>query len=155
MSVTMQDVAKLAGVSRQAVSAVFNNPENCRIPENTQQKILKAAEECGYVPNAMARSLRGAISHNIGIIGSAPYFGASGSLFRCLVHSLKNVGHDIVYRILDETPSNPQKIAREVEMKGVDGLIVLNSYFDYNCFNVPHVVLNNYEKYDVGCNRKM
>lgn len=56
--VTSSDVARAAGVSRATVSYVLNSVETETISEATRQRVLKAAEELGHVPNAPARSLR-------------------------------------------------------------------------------------------------
>lgn len=55
-SSTMKDVAQLAGVSIQTVSAVVNNkPE---ITEETRARVLAAVKELNYQPDLLARSLR-------------------------------------------------------------------------------------------------
>lgn len=56
MSITMHDVAKLAGVSIKTVSNVINDYQYLR-PE-TKQKVLDAIEALGYHPNLSARGLR-------------------------------------------------------------------------------------------------
>lgn len=53
---TIEDVARAAGVSPITVSRVFRNGDVVR-PE-TRQRVLHAARELNYVPNAVARSLR-------------------------------------------------------------------------------------------------
>src|SRR5207302_10665646 len=55
---TSADVARLANVSRATVSFVLNNVWDSRVSEETQERVMKAAEELGYVPHAIARSLR-------------------------------------------------------------------------------------------------
>jgi DNA-binding LacI/PurR family transcriptional regulator len=57
-SVTSTDVARLAGVSRATVSFVLNDTQGHRVSEGTRAKVLAAAAQLGYVPNAAARSLR-------------------------------------------------------------------------------------------------
>ena len=54
-SPTESDVAKLAGVSQSAVSRAFTT--GASIAEKTREKVLLAAEELGYHPNLLARSL--------------------------------------------------------------------------------------------------
>jgi DNA-binding LacI/PurR family transcriptional regulator len=56
---TLKDVAKLAGVSRMAVSAVVNDtPSTVRVSDGTRKRILEAVEELQYNPDVFARSLR-------------------------------------------------------------------------------------------------
>lgn len=65
---TIQDVAKAAGVSPITVSRVFRNRNDVR-PE-TRQRVLHAAGELNYVPNAVARSLRQARSGLLAFINT-------------------------------------------------------------------------------------
>jgi DNA-binding LacI/PurR family transcriptional regulator len=55
--VRSRDVAKLAGVSRTTVSFVLNNVPGMRISEETRRRVLKAAKELDYHPDASARRL--------------------------------------------------------------------------------------------------
>jgi len=61
---TMNDVARLAGVSQTTVSFVIN--DNPNIPPETKEKVLAVISEIGYRPNTVAQSLR---TQRSGIIG--------------------------------------------------------------------------------------
>lgn len=52
---TIEDVANLAGVSRQTVSRVLNDRN--LVAEETRKRVLTAIEALDYRPNASARSL--------------------------------------------------------------------------------------------------
>ena len=54
---TCGEVALRAGVSRTTVSFVLNDLRNKGISETTRQKVLDAASDLGYQPNAAARTL--------------------------------------------------------------------------------------------------
>ena len=54
-NITIEDIAKKAGVSIKTVSRVFNHEPNVR--DRTKDKVLKAAQEMNYRPNMAARSL--------------------------------------------------------------------------------------------------
>ncbi len=60
-SVTVVDVARLAGVSAMTVSRVMNTPE--RVPPETVQRVREAASKLGYVRNRLAGGLRSSRSH--------------------------------------------------------------------------------------------
>jgi DNA-binding LacI/PurR family transcriptional regulator len=55
--VSSRDVARLAGVSRTTVSFVLNNVPGMRISEETRKRVLEAAKELDYHPDAVARRL--------------------------------------------------------------------------------------------------
>ncbi len=55
MSLTLQDVAKQAGVSMKTVSRVVNNEKD--VSEETRQRVLKVIQEVGYVPHVQAQRL--------------------------------------------------------------------------------------------------
>lgn len=65
---SMNDVARLAGVSRTTVSFVLNDAPQANIPQETRDRIMQAVKQLGYRPNAMARGLRSQQSHTIGLI---------------------------------------------------------------------------------------
>ena len=62
------DIARLAGVSQTTVSVILRGRarENS-IPQSTQDRVMAAIRELGYVPNAAARSLRGGRNGLIGV----------------------------------------------------------------------------------------
>lgn len=57
-SITSVDVARKAGVSQSTVSLVFAGKATGRVSLQTQQEVLRIAEELGYRPNTVARTLR-------------------------------------------------------------------------------------------------
>lgn len=65
MAVTIKDVAKAAGVSYSTVSRALNGIGSGN--SERRQKILKIAEEMGYMPNQAAINLKLSRSYNIGL----------------------------------------------------------------------------------------
>lgn len=68
--VTIQDIAKQAGVSKTSVSFAFNNPD--RLSEATLNRILKVAEELGYSPDPIASNLKTRRTGCIGLLVPQP-----------------------------------------------------------------------------------
>ena len=69
MSVTIRDVARLAGVSPSTVSRVLN--KTAPISEQTSNRIYRAMEELKYVPNDIARSFASGSARAIAIDASS------------------------------------------------------------------------------------
>lgn len=72
---TIQDVARVAGVSTATVSRALSSPD--RVSEKTRQLVLEAVSETGYVANENARNLRQQRANAICVIApdlSNPFF---------------------------------------------------------------------------------
>ena len=156
MSVKMQKIAELAGVTRQAVSAVMNHPDDCRISAPVQEKIRRIAAELGYIPNAAARMLKGVSPCMIGVVGEFPYFGIHPSLFREFTARLREMKYDITVRFSKTRLERSElaRIVRELEMKGMDAIVVMtDTPCDHSCLSLPHLLLGS-RNYDIGCSRR-
>ncbi len=64
--VTSHDVATEAGVSQATVARVFSSPD--KVAPATSAKVREAADRLGYVPNAIARSLKAQRTDIVGAI---------------------------------------------------------------------------------------
>jgi LacI family transcriptional regulator len=65
---TLRDVARAAAVSQSTTSRALSGEGY--VAADVRQRVLDAAEELGYVPHAMARSLRKQDSQTIGVLVS-------------------------------------------------------------------------------------
>ena len=66
--VTSKDVAEKVGVSRTTVSLVLNDVQGTQISPETRQKVIDAANELGYVPDATAQALVSRRTKAIGLV---------------------------------------------------------------------------------------
>ncbi|HRK22966.1 MAG TPA: LacI family DNA-binding transcriptional regulator, partial [Fimbriimonadaceae bacterium] len=122
---TMKEVALAAGVSVSAVSKVLHGKgKSIRVSEAKASHIREVAERMKYHPNALARSLRLARTHTVGLIFEN--FGeiSAGPLF--YVHLLDGVAGELFrnhYRlaILPEVPRD--SAANALNDGRLDGVI--------------------------------
>jgi DNA-binding LacI/PurR family transcriptional regulator len=68
--VTLDEVARVAGVSRATVSRVVNG--NARVTADVRRTVERAVERLGYIPNPAARSLATRRSGSIGLVIAEP-----------------------------------------------------------------------------------
>lgn len=69
-SITIEDVAREAGVSAMTVSRVINKEKNVR--DQTRKSVLETIERLNYSPNTAARNLAAGEATHIGLLYSNP-----------------------------------------------------------------------------------
>ncbi len=72
-SITIHDIAKLAGLNSSTVSRALRN--DSRVKESTRERIRQIAREHGYIPNLNARSLADGRTHRIAFLMNTLYNG--------------------------------------------------------------------------------
>lgn len=102
MAIKLRDVAAKAGVSISTVSNVLNGYTKSGIKRETCEKVLKIANDMGYRPNAIARSLRYQRSNTVGFYTAygfrdarEPFIGSvyAGMQIACDEHHLDFLVH--------------------------------------------------------------
>lgn len=121
--VTMRDIAAMARVSTSTVSLVINHRDKGRVKPDIAATIWKVAEELGYHPNAMARSLRSGRTHTITFISdqvaTTPYAGE-------IIHGAEDAARQLGYMMFIIDADNERDISGDIDRMlswGVDGYI--------------------------------
>ncbi|WP_030451100.1 LacI family DNA-binding transcriptional regulator [Herbidospora cretacea] len=96
--VTIADVARAAGVSRQTVSNTLNTPEVVRA--ETRRRVLDVVEELGYRVNQAARQMRTGRSRLIAARIDPEQDGINGSVGDRFLHGLTETAAREGYRVL-------------------------------------------------------
>ena len=120
--VTSIEVAKRAGVSQSAVSRVFT--PGASVSEKTAEKVRKAADELGYRPNVLARSLITGRSRMIGLLVSylENYFYPEA--LEKLSNALQAKGYHVLIFMAEQTAGNIDKVLDEILDYQVDGIVM-------------------------------
>lgn len=121
--VTLADVAKLAGVSKQTVSRVVNNSEH--VTEETRTKVLQCIDVLGFRPSALARQLSTGRSYTIGIVGcSGVGYLTSGIAYIGMVRQADRMGYALLIKELtDFSPAAIRTMLDYLIERQVDGVI--------------------------------
>jgi len=133
--VTSQDVARLAGVSRTTVSLVLNNVPNSGIPLETRKRVLDAARQLNYYPNAAARSLVSQRTMTLGLLlCQSPEQVFADPFLPQALQGISSVAQPAGYRLLLETVNGPGtgEYLTLVREKRIDGLILSGPRSDDN-----------------------
>lgn len=119
-SVTSYDVARLAGVSQSAVSRCFEPSGS--ISDKTRQKVLAAAAELNYSPNAIARSLAKRRSNIVAVLFTVTStLHTPEILFQINVELMRRGLHLLLFSITQEVSAGD--VIDEVLRFKVDGII--------------------------------
>ena len=125
--VTSYDVARLAGVSQSAVSRCFE--PNASISDKTRQKVLAAAAELRYFPNAIAQSLARRRSHIVAVLVTETSTRHTPEiLFQLNVELMRRGLHLLLFSITQEIGAGD--VIAEVLRFKVDGVIACTALPD-------------------------
>ncbi len=119
--VTSIDVARLAGVSQSAVSRVFT--PGASVSARMLEKVQKAADELGYRPNVLARSLITGKSRMIGVVVGYLENQFYPEVLELLSNSLQSNGYHVLM-FMAGSMSEVDKVMQEVMDYQVDGLVL-------------------------------
>ncbi|MCS7239938.1 MAG: LacI family transcriptional regulator [Candidatus Bipolaricaulota bacterium] len=128
--VTLEDVARLAGVSRSTVSRVINGQPHVRA--ETKARVLAAVERLGYRPHPIARSLATRrtkvvsmlIPESLTKLFSDQFFAI---LLQGAVHACNTRGYQMVLALFDD-PRRQEELYRQLLQNGyVEGAVVASA----------------------------
>lgn len=128
---TIYDVARKAGVSHTAVSAVINGNNGHRVGAEKQRRILEAIQELGYTPSRVAQQLATGRSHTIGV--------CFGSRFKhvfvhrtnsAIISAIGETFSELGYHLLIASTTvgaGLHEIIGDLPSQGVGGIIVVGA----------------------------
>jgi DNA-binding LacI/PurR family transcriptional regulator len=131
---TIEDVARHAGVGKVTVSYVLNGRSRAnRISEATEAKVLAAAEELKYRPNALARGLATRRTDTIAVVfQSGTYFttwsGFTSEVMRGVALATVEGNYDLMLHTKQVTGADEEAIA--LTDGRVDGVLILRDEND-------------------------
>jgi LacI family transcriptional regulator len=128
---TLRDVAALAGVHPATASRALNPATKGMTSADTAQRVLQAAEQLGYRPNAVARSLRTARSSSIGVV--VPDL--TNPLFPPIVRGIEAAfaphGYVLLIVNTDNNPAQESQLVASLQARSIDGLILATARLDH------------------------
>ncbi|MBI1280677.1 MAG: LacI family DNA-binding transcriptional regulator [Anaerolineaceae bacterium] len=139
---TQVDVAKLAGVSRATVSYVLNDLTDgyVSITEETRQRVLKAVEQLGYQPDAMAQSLRSGTTNTIGLLIPDMHNPHYWQIAYGVEQEVRSKGFDVMLMSASLNPDHELHSVQTLARRRIDGLILLLTFFDHVHKEIEHLV---------------
>ncbi|HEX6365553.1 MAG TPA: LacI family DNA-binding transcriptional regulator [Agromyces sp.] len=128
--VTIDDVARLAGVHKATVSRALNTHTQDQVNAETAERVRRAADELGYVPNFVARGLRMSHSMTVGVIipdVANPIF---PPIVRGIEQYLQPRGYTALLANTDGDQSVEEAAFQSLLRRRVDGFILATGRLD-------------------------
>ncbi len=144
--VTIEDVARAAGVSRQTVSRAINNKRE--ISPITLERVMNAVQQLGYRPSWVARGLATQRTHTIGLVVpdiTNPFF---PEVARGVQDAARAAEYNVFLYNTDESAEREHQILYSLASQPVDGILLFGSRIDDSDLTTfaesyrPLVVLN-------------
>ena len=145
--INAEDVAKLAGVSRSAVSRAFSTTSY--IAPDTKARVLDAAKALGYQPNSLASGMARGRSNIVAVIINEVEAIRGPSIHSAILSALQATGRLPV--VLTVSPEDDGQLTLQRHLTfPVDGLIVMSDSVSVAHVRavMPHVrpVMLNFER---------
>lgn len=121
-SVSIKDVAELAGVSLGSASRVINKADNV-LPE-TRKKVEQAIATLGYRPNHAAQSLRSRNTRTVGCLLTDVSNPLYANLFRAFEERMRAAGYMTLLANSLNLPDREIDILSAFKSRGMDGVVI-------------------------------
>lgn len=124
-TVTINQVAKMAGVSTATVSRALNKPET--VSEALKKKIERIIKKIGYIPNAGARSLMLKRTGSIGVIVPTLDNAIFAQGLEEFQRQLSQSGYQMLVGSTNYDPEIEYQQMRNLLLQGVEGIAMFGS----------------------------
>ncbi len=126
--VTLADVARRAQVHPATASRALDPRQQGRLSGPTVERVVVAARELGYAPNAVARALRTSRTHTVGIL--LPDL--TNPIFPPLIRGIEDVlaeqGYTALIANTDGDPGKERTATAALRARQVDGFLMLTAW---------------------------
>ena len=125
-TITIDDVAKLAGVSRATAGRVVGNYGS--VSEKSRERVWDAVRQLDYQPNLIARGLRSQTTKTIAVIVGSIRNTYSTALVYVVEKEAQKKGYNVLICTTHEDIEKELKHLKDLNSRKVDGVILMSAY---------------------------
>jgi len=123
--ITIQEVARLAGVSTATVSRVLSRPEVVR--NQTREQVMTAITQLDYQPDAAARALASGRTHTVGCVIPTLDHAIFARSTQAMQTTLAQAGYQLLVASHEYDPVTEFELVRALQQRGVDALVLVGT----------------------------
>ncbi|GHO85746.1 LacI family DNA-binding transcriptional regulator [Dictyobacter formicarum] len=120
---TIQDIARLAGVSKATVSRVLNR--NPSVDPVLGERVMRVVQEYNFVPNITATVLAGGRTQLIGVLAPPLNWPAMPEIMRGVAEYLEDSPYEIVLYCIGNQRNHADVLNRILAMRMISGLLAI------------------------------
>nr|WP_216660517.1 MULTISPECIES: catabolite repressor/activator [unclassified Brenneria] len=121
----MDEIARLAGVSRTTASYVINGKaKQYRVSDKTVEKVMAVVREHNYHPNAVAAGLRAGRTRSIGLVIPDLENTSYTRIANYLERQARQRGYQLLIACSEDQPDNEMRCIEHLLQRQVDAIIV-------------------------------
>ena len=125
-TITIDDVAKLADVSRATAGRVVGNYGS--VSEKSRERVWDAVRQLDYQPNLIARGLRSQTTKTIAVIVGSIRNTYSTALVYAVEKEAQKKGYNVLICTTHEDIEKELKHLKDLNSRKVDGVILMSAY---------------------------
>lgn len=147
---TIQDIARLAGVSKATVSRVLNR----RVPVSSElsERVMRIVQEHDFVPNVTATGLAGGKTRLVGVLAPPLTWAGISEMLRGVAEYVEDTSYEIVLYSIRFERNHSDVLDRILSMRMVSGLLAIlpgelsRSLASHFLHGLPLVLIDDQEK---------
>ncbi|MFC3396672.1 catabolite repressor/activator [Brenneria rubrifaciens] len=121
----LDEIARLAGVSRTTASYVINGKaKQYRVSDKTVEKVMAVVREHNYHPNAVAAGLRAGRTRSIGLVIPDLENTSYTRIANYLERQARQRGYQLLIACSEDQPDNEMRCIEHLLQRQVDAIIV-------------------------------
>lgn len=125
----LDEIARLAGVSRTTASYVINGKaKQYRVSDKTVEKVMAVVREHNYHPNAVAAGLRAGRTRSIGLVIPDLENTSYTRIANYLERQARQRGYQLLIACSEDQPDNEMRCIEHLLQRQVDAIIVSPLY---------------------------
>lgn len=125
VNVKLDEIARLAGVSRTTASYVINGKaKQYRVSDKTVDKVMAVVREHNYHPNAVAAGLRAGRTRSIGLVIPDLENTSYTRIANYLERQARQRGYQLLIACSEDQPDNEMRCVEHLLQRQVDAIIV-------------------------------